>query len=374
MDQPNREVALFLPFMQIPSGHHHVADALINEMKYCERNMTCDKIDILSYSFGKVEKVVSASYLTWIKWLPSVYHWLYFHSAYKSSPQNNRNYLYELLFTYFFKRLINAKKPKVVFCTHALPSNIASVLKQKNQLNATIVNVYTDFFVNRIWGLKEIDFHFAPTLAVKRYLLDQGVNENCIFVTGIPVHSAFKIQESKPNRVQQLSILVAGGNLGVGSIKEMLSDPTNENHLHYHVLCGKNEKLYQQLVHENKANVTPYAYITSRDKMNRLYDQVDAVMTKPGGVTISESLLKRKPIFVYNPLPGQETINTKHLYNQGLILPINMNKSINTQLVNYFADQNQQERYSQRVVEYHQNIDKRPIYLIIDRIMRDNSV
>nr|GGG67225.1 putative glycosyltransferase YkoN [Virgibacillus oceani] len=358
-----------MPFMQIPSGHHHVADALINELKNCKQKVPCDKVDILSYSYGKLERIVSSSYLAWIKCLPSTYNLLYYHSAYKKVSENNRNYIYESLFIYFFKRLIKERKPKIIFCTHALPSNIASVLKQKNKLDAIIVNVYTDFFVNRIWGSRGIDFHFVPTMAVKHHLLAKGVKEDCIFVTGIPVHSAFQAKVNHHFVRKQLSILVAGGNLGVGSIRHMLMDSVNESRIHYHVLCGKNEKLYQQLVSENKANVTPYTYIASREQMNRLYDQVDAVMTKPGGVTISESLLKRKPTFIYSPLPGQEKINAEHLFNQGLILPISMNHSINTQLINYFSNNNQQEMYAQKVGDYHQNINKKPIYSIIDQIM-----
>ena len=37
--------------------------------------------------------------------------------------------------------------------------------------------------------------------------------------------------------------------------------------------------------------------------MSALYDQVDAIMTKPGGVTISEVFQKQLPIFVHHYLP-----------------------------------------------------------------------
>ncbi|WVX84143.1 hypothetical protein R4Z09_14775 [Niallia oryzisoli] len=50
--------------------------------------------------------------------------------------------------------------------------------------------------------------------------------------------------------------------------------------------------------------------------MNDLYNQIDTILTKPGGVTISESReshFKRKPTLIYDALPGQEEINLQHL-------------------------------------------------------------
>ncbi|GAC43319.1 UDP-N-acetylglucosamine:LPS N-acetylglucosamine transferase [Paenibacillus popilliae ATCC 14706] len=54
--------------------------------------------------------------------------------------------------------------------------------------------------------------------------------------------------------------------------------------------------------------------------MNDLYNQADAVLAKPGGVTVSECLYKKVPILVYHALPGQEEINLLHLLHQQLIV------------------------------------------------------
>ncbi len=50
---------LFLPFLQIPSGHHQVANALIDEILQIHPQIRCDKVDILAYSYGKIESLVS---------------------------------------------------------------------------------------------------------------------------------------------------------------------------------------------------------------------------------------------------------------------------------------------------------------------------
>src|SRR4051794_39083884 len=122
-----REEALFLPFMQIPTGHHHVADAVIEELHHSVKRMTCDKVDILSYSYGKLEKIVSATYLNWIKMMPKGYDYLYQLLAVKNQTKRTRQLLYEVMFISFFKKMLKENNPSIVFCTHCLPSNLASI-------------------------------------------------------------------------------------------------------------------------------------------------------------------------------------------------------------------------------------------------------
>lgn len=361
--------ALFLPFMQIPTGHHHVADALINEMQSCNQNMLCDKVDILSYSYGRMEKVVSSTYLTWIRIFPGVYDRLYKYAAYRNTPTIGRHYLYETLFVYFFKRLTYQQNPNILFCTHALPSNIASVLKTKNQLQSITVNVYTDFFVNRVWGIEGIDYHLVPSLAVKEHLLNRGVPAQRIFVTGIPIHPVFQQGKSQRAVNGNISVLVTGGSLGVGAIKKILSTSKSEK-LHYFVLCGKNQALYEQLQHENKQTITPLPYLTNKGEMNRLYDKVDAVLTKPGGVTISECLMKRKPIFVYNSLPGQEKINVDQLSSLGVVNAVDMKTNLmERQILDFFGDGEKQQLYEQNLDTYHRHLDERSLSGVIEELL-----
>lgn len=133
------------------------------------------------------------------------------------------------------------------------------------------------------------------------------------------------------------------------------------NHFHYYVLCGKNDALYNYLLDNNNPNITLYRYIKSRGKMNELYCKVDGVLTKPGGVTISECLKKRKPIFIYNYLPGQEKVNMKELIRQGLVIPVSSNViKVEKQMIDYFNDSNAQKRYEQQVDEYLENIGEIP--------------
>ncbi|MUK89091.1 UDP-glucuronosyltransferase [Ornithinibacillus sp. L9] len=363
-----KKEALFLPFMQIPTGHHHVADAIMEDLKNYTGSIRCNKVDILSYSYGKIESVVSGTYLRWIQSLPSAYHWLYDRMAYKQAFKRNRQYVYEVLFMYFFKRLMKENEPNILFCTHALPSNIASVLKQKGNLHGVIVNVYTDYFVNKVWGMEGVDYHFVPSIEVKNFLLRLGVNEEQIYVTGIPVHPVFH----QPNKLQRkkdtgmLKVLVTGGSLGVGGIEQLLEQASEKHDIHYYVLCGKNEILYRKLK-SLRNDITPISYIENKEEINHLYDMVDAVITKPGGVTVSECLMKRKPIFICNALPGQEKINEVKLKELGVVIPIQRG-NIEQQILNFFSGEKQFEEYMKKIDSYHHYLEEKSMDEILAEI------
>ncbi|WP_010532127.1 MGDG synthase family glycosyltransferase [Lentibacillus jeotgali] len=361
--------ALFLPFMQIQTGHHHVADALIKEIESSRNDMSCEKVDILSYSYGRMENVISSAYLNWIRYFPDSYDWLYRFAACKKAPLHNRRYFYEALFLYFFKRLTKRHDVRILFCTHALPSYMASVLKMKNKLPSVTVNVYTDFFVNNVWGIEGIDYHFVPTLAVKNYLTAKGVRPEAIYVTGIPAGYAFQPKEGHiAAGKDMIKVLVTGGSLGVGSLRNLLTALKSDK-IHYYILCGKNDTLYQELIRQEQKSVTPIPYITNKAEMNQLYDQVDAVLTKPGGVTISECLLKRKPIFFYNPLPGQERINAEQMKRLGTAIPVDKDSKLEEQLLHFFTDENRQNVYQGNVNAYHRQLDRRPLSDLLEEML-----
>src|SRR4051794_25997033 len=116
------KTVLFLPFLQIPSGHHQVARALMDGIADRAPQILCEKVDILSYSYGKIENLISVIYLKWIHRFPKLYNFIYKISVFKNIEESKRYFLYESLFVFFMKRLIQERKPDLIVCTHALPA------------------------------------------------------------------------------------------------------------------------------------------------------------------------------------------------------------------------------------------------------------
>lgn len=349
----NKKV-LFLPFLEISSGHHQAADAVIEYIQSIDSSIHCEKVDIFGYSYGRIEKIVSKFYLKWIDLLPFLYSWIYKKSC--GNFQSSRRYrIYEWLFLKWMQKLIHEKRPDYIFCTHALPSYLLSRLKERENLSTSVINVYTDFFVNDIWGRKGIDYHFVPDRATKEWLIQRNIQKERILITGIPIHPKLKgVHKKTMASSSHLSILISGGSLGTGVMKLLVQNIGKSEKIHYIVLCGKNKKLYQELKTRNHPRIIPMAYIESKEEMNDLYHSMDAVLTKPGGVTISECLFKQIPILVYHTLPGQEEMNLDRLLQQNLIIHLDNWKhgDIENQLISLWKENQPIQLLKEKMSEY----------------------
>lgn len=348
---------LLFPLLRMPSGHHQVADTIAGLLQKRNANIVCKKIDLLSAWSPMVESIVTNTYLQWIHHLPKNYAWVYKQMAYRSKSGRSYKY-YELLFLNKMKQIIEEERPDLIVCTHGFPSYFLSRLKSKNQCPIPVINVYTDFFINDVWGREGIDFHFAPCEAVKNNLmLTHGITENQIIVTGIPTDEHFEKKCSSQNDDSKIHVLVSGGNVGLGNIMELLQQQSTDSEIEFHVLCGKNKKLYQKIEKLNVQNIHPLPYVSSREKMNELYSKVDAIITKPGGVTISEALKKGLPIFINSALPGQEEINLKLLKKLKLVQILNDTQSLEEQIKEFFQDSSSMGQFQTSLQAYLREVE-----------------
>jgi len=425
---------LLLPFLSMSSGHHQVADAIAEYFRAIDPRIECRKVDIFRYSYGIVESAVSRAYVKWIRRWPGVYDWAYRKAVCRTEQQADYP-AYAMLFEAFFRKLLKEERPDLVVCTHALPSRLLGRLKLRGQLSVPAVNVYTDFFINSLWALEGIDYHFVPHASLLPALLERGIARERIFVTGIPVHpiiagtatvpsplppplplrkplagqdsgqadrkasskssgqASGKFSGQVSGRVSgqdavQAKVLIAGGSLGLGVTADLLGQLGSTGRIRYIVLCGKNSRLRAYIDKLGHPLIRALPYIASRKEMNALYDGIDGILAKPGGVTISECLHKRLPIFVYHALPGQEQMNLEFLKREGLVWHLDdmgiageiavenaedyrgTNKpDIERQIWRVLSSEETVEAYRRRVEQFISRLSDRDIGAVIARIV-----
>lgn len=347
---------LFLPFLQMPTGHHSVADALIRSLEKRIDNLQCKKIDFFSYADKLLEKAFRLTYLTWIDHSPQTFIWLYRNFVYPSKSTKHFNW-YEIKFLDKMNSLLEEEDPDLIVCTQAFPSFLINRLRYSGIDTPPVINVYTDFFINKLWGIKGIDFHFVPDQYIKADLIAKhGVNPSRIHITGVPVDECFlprkNIRYSPPYH-----ILISGGSSGLGDIQNLSSCLSEDKNYTYSILCGNNKKLYKEIFSLKLSYLKPLPYISSRETMNALYDETSAIITKPGGVTISEALVKRLPIFIHSSLPGQEEINKEYILNKNLAYILKSDQDIAKQLDDFFGNKKQQKLWHKRTDDYLNQIE-----------------
>ncbi len=350
---------LFFPLMRMQSGHHQVADAIMDMLKIRNEELILKKIDLMSYSNEKLEKIISSSYLKWIRFAPSSYNLVY-KNLFNSTKQTKSgvNKLYRGYFLKKMEQLIAEENPDAIVCTHGFPSYLCSILKINGVFNGPIVNVYTDFFINSVWAKEGIDLHLVPSQEVKEDLINSyHVPRENIIVSGIPVHEEIIKTPIRKRHAGKQQILVAGGNSGLGGILRLADDMKKSTRYDFLVLCGNNKELYDEISSWDLDHIKPLPYISSREEMNDIYDKVDAIITKPGGVTISEVLKKRLPIFVHSYLPGQEEINMTYLKKHQLVFELDQESTLESQLNGILDHTSQMVLWEQSINLYQQGLE-----------------
>ncbi|WP_191559361.1 MGDG synthase family glycosyltransferase [Metabacillus idriensis] len=366
---------LFLPLFTMNSGHHQAASALMEAFSRENPSIICEKIDFLSYVSKPLEHVISTQYLNGIKYFSGSYNTFYKHFFKKTSRV--MQYTYELLFLEKMEMLITQKQPDLIICTHSFPSFLISKLKEYGVCEIPVINCYTDFFKNSLWGGERIDWHFVPSADFKQQLIEESVSPDQIVITGILTNDAFK-RKKREKRInkEKLHVLIAGGSQGVGDHFSLL-DKVEES-VEYRVLCGSNHQLYQKLSELKSSSIIPLSYISSPQTMNELYDWADVLVTKPGGVTTSEALKKNLPIFVHSVLPGQEEINVEYLQEKGFIYRLNdeepliqqIQAKLDNEAMAFKMRKNSNQYFDEMEVQSNTDL----FHFIEDRMMNDAKV
>lgn len=311
----------------VPTGHVKVAEVIQQKIKDNHPDAEVKIVDFLSFSNQLLENAVSQFYLKWIKAFPESYKRFYAQLMMSDDYTGMLKSLsmFSIYFEIKLKRLVEEENPSHIICTHSFPSRILGKLKKKSpSFIPKTVNVYTDFFINGVWDKENIDFHMVPSGETRQELIEEhAVPSDRIFSTGVPVSDIFKDGKTRGPKVKSdhKHLLVAGGNNGLCVLQEFMMNPSPAQQFTYTVLCGHNKKLFEML--EGKPNIKPLMYIDDREELNAIYDSVDAIITKPGGVTITEVLNKRIPIFIHDYLPGQEEVNLEFLKEKKLVYLLN---------------------------------------------------
>lgn len=107
--------------------------------------------------------------------------------------------------------------------------------------------------------------------------------------------------------------------------------------------------------------------------MNHLYEQVDAIITKPGGITISEALKKRLPIFVHSALPGQEQINLKKLIREKLIIQLNEDMTLEDQIASVLENEPEVKGLLNKM-SYFENHREKSAYEVVLNLLNETPM
>ena len=325
-------------------GHNRAAKAMKDEIeKKCidGENITCEIIDSLKMVNTTMDKIISSGYEKSAKYTPKAWGGMYKLSDVNiiAKHEFKRN-LFNTIMSSKIKKLIRKHKPDVIIGTHPFPMISLSSLKEKYPENNNysslhippLISVLTDYTAHLTYIQDNIDYYIAGDEYVREVLIEEGIEPEKIKPYGIPVEKSFLEHRDRNIVLEELglspdkfTVLVMGGSFGAGNIKDTLKELLYlDRDFQVLVITGRNESLKEKLERALNSDKYPLdkkiAILGFTKNMNDILSAVDIIISKPGGLTTTECLLKELPMIIPYYIPGQEEENLDFLSNCGAAL------------------------------------------------------
>ena len=330
------------------AGHVRAADAVVKAASTAKPPLIATHLDLLTLVPKEFRKLYGEQYIRLVEKLPQLWSYLY-----SKSDRPSRDSLVgklkratEKLNTRKLNAEIERLAPDVILCTHFLPAELLSRQKSKGRSLPPIWVQVTDFDVHALWVHSHVDRYCVANEEVAFRLADRGVPRERITVTGIPVMPQFSTPLDRAVCAGELglkpetfTVLMMAGGAGVGGLDMLaervlrLPDPPQ-----LVALAGRNAELLQRLqalARQHPGKLFPLGFTTT---VERVMTAADLVVTKPGGLSVSECLAKQRPMLLVSPIPGQEERNADYLLESGAAIKAVDGATLVFKLANLMAE------------------------------------
>ena len=313
-------------------GHLAAAAALDEAWRALRPGDVVDRVDLVKFFSPLHRKIVSDGYMKLVNHAPELWGMVFAKTdkpkaaralsrVRKIFPSNSRHR---------FGRYVTQTRPDVVLCTHYFPLETLNHLRHKRGVPRPLaVSVVTDFEAHALWMDSCVDLYCVAAEETKARLVARGAAAGDVVVTGIPISSRFSaklnvkaLRKGLGLRDDLPVLLVPSGGFGMGPLGAILAELDKvERPFQTVVVTGRNLDLRYELAAQDRKH--PTQVLGFATNMHELMAVADLLITKPGGLTSSEALAMGKPLFILNPIPGQEAANSDFLLEHGAAAKVN---------------------------------------------------
>ncbi|WP_019120391.1 MGDG synthase family glycosyltransferase [Brevibacillus massiliensis] len=287
--------------------------------------------------------------------------------------------IYQFMIYQLFHRKIEAllehEKPNLVICTHPFSSSSVSRVKRLGR-PFNLCTVITDFHAHGVYVHPEVDLYLVSSDRVQQELINMGIQRNRIIISGIPTKTKFWTKNNMQEIRRKLQLkdmptaMLMGGGLGLGGIGQvahMLAKWREDLQL---VICTGHNKTLKRSLLKNRSFHHPHIHILEFvDIIDEWMDASDLIITKPGGVTCFEALLKGVPMLLYKPIPGHEEKNCDFLVQNRFAIKVGSLNEMEAWIQKWLCSPREVELLQKRIMDFKQNIDPLESYRSILKLL-----
>lgn len=339
------------------NGHVQVAKTLENQCKKLgfEKVIVCN---LYSESFPVFSEITQYLYLKSFSFGKQFYR-LFYYGVDKIYNKRMMN----LYFKMGHKRLhqiVTSEQPDIIINT--FPMIVVPEYRRKTGMIIPTFNVLTDFCLHRIWIHENIDKYYVATNHVKEKLIQLGIHPSTVKVTGIPIRPQFEeeinteeiYRKYRLNPNKKTLLIMAGAHGVLKNVKELCQSFIEKSEeIQTVVVCGNNTLLRENLEPLAKQNPEQIKVLSYVERVDELYRISSCMITKPGGITLTEATALGVPVILFKPVPGQEKENAHFFEDNNAAIIVNQIEDIYEEVHKLLNDEKRLEKMKLNIKKLH---------------------
>ncbi len=317
----------------VGSGHNRAAQAIHLALHRIRPDAIVEYVDVLDDTNRAFRGMYGRGYFGLVDRAPHVVGYLYdrLDQPVKSPRMERVRHSLSMMNLQRLVERLTLKPWDLAICTHFLPAEIIGKLHDAGRIDFPQAIVTTDFDTHRLWVNPPAAKYFVAAQEGAIHLTAWGVRNADIAVTGIPIHPSFAEFKSSAEcrRLHGIGntrpvILQLAGGAGFGPVEKVHRAILDvQTPLEIITVAGRNEPLRDDLTRMQCPSRHIRHILGFTHQMDELMAAADVVVSKPGGLTASESLARGAAMVICDPIPGQETRNSDYLLENGAAIKVN---------------------------------------------------
>ncbi|MDO5754855.1 MAG: glycosyltransferase [Tissierellia bacterium] len=282
-------------------GHYKAALRIVDQLK---SDHQMELLDLYGELYPNYVNLIYSAYKEMIK-----EQGLFF-KLFSKADESKENVLdrLEFLKRRFFKYLDQRELPDIFIATYSVSAYLISKYLEKRNLQIPLVTCITDFSTHELWVNEKTSLYLVATKMTKEELVQKGVPKEKILVYGLCEMKKVKKVSKNEDRYH---VLISGGGLGILpenlEFYEVLHDFQN---IDFKIICGKNKDIYRKIKKYENHHIKIYSFV---DNMDEFMEWADVILTKAGGMSVSEAILTETPVIYFPPYLTQEIKNANFI-------------------------------------------------------------
>ena len=308
------------------TGGGHNSAALALEEYFHKEGIPCDIADFLGFGKNVANNIICNGHVFIYKYAPKLFEWGY-KKAESDNSRGENSFLYKYcsLYANNLNKFLNNYHYDCIVSVHVFASIALDYIKKHINPDVFACHVSTDYSCYPEISNTDLNMYFIPHKNLTGEFIENNIKEEKIIPSGIPIKEIFYNQtDTKKESKKKIGVpedkklvIIAGGSMGCGPMAEIasiLADKVSD-FATVAVICGSNEKMREELSLNKKLHVC--GFVTN---IEQYMNGADLLLTKAGGLTITEAAAINLPTVFINAVSGCETYNRNFFEAQGYAL------------------------------------------------------